>query len=126
MKNLLLLFCFCTAIYTTKAQEDSVVTNSTPIESRVSTLEKIISKLPKISGFINMRYQYSSADDSHSFDIRRARVDFKGDLSSQLDYRLQIEFANSPKILDAYIRYRKFDQTRRLQPSRLCFRGVQR
>lgn len=106
MKNLLLLFCFCTAIYTTKAQEDSVVTNSTPIESRVSTLEKIISKLPKISGFINMRYQYSSTDDSHSFDIRRARVDFKGDLSSQLDYRLQIEFANSPKILDAYIRYK--------------------
>lgn len=81
--------------------------SSATIGERVAKLEKVTSQLPKISGFINMRYRYSDADDgSNSFDIRRARLNFKGDLSPSLDYRLQVEFANSPKILDAYIRWK--------------------
>ena len=76
------------------------------IEERIAKVENITSKLPKISGYLNMRYQYSDADDSNSFDIRRMRVNFQGDISPSFDYRLQVEFANSPKILDAYIRWK--------------------
>ncbi len=75
----------------------------TPLEDRVEKLERITSRLPAISGFINFRYQYS--EDLSSFDIRRARLDLKGDLSPRFDYRLQLELA-SPKIVDAYIRYK--------------------
>ncbi|MFA5301422.1 MAG: porin [Bacteroidales bacterium] len=72
------------------------------LEERTSNLESIVSKLPKLSGFINLRYQYEN--DQNSFDIRRARLDFKGDLVKWLDYRLQVDFASSPKIIDAYVR----------------------
>ena len=76
-------------------------------EERLAKLEKIISKLPRISGFINLRYQYSDeGDGKSSFDIRRARIDFQGDLSKKFDYRLQVEFAGTPKLLDAYIRWK--------------------
>lgn len=90
------------------AQPDTVEIATLPaLEKRMTALEKITSKLPKISGFINVRYQYSTENgNANGFDIRRARLDFKGDMAAKLDYRFQAEFAGTPKILDAYIRYR--------------------
>ncbi|MEG0499381.1 MAG: porin, partial [Alistipes sp.] len=61
---------------------------------------------PKISGYLQLGYKYT--DDLSSFFVKRARVSFAGALASKLDYRLQIEFA-SPKIVDAFVRYRPFD-----------------
>ena len=87
-------------------------TDISDMEKRMTSLEKITSALPKISGFINVRYQYNG--ESNSFDIRRARLDFKGDLATKLDYRFQMEFAGSPKILDAYLRC-KIDRRFNLQ-----------
>lgn len=57
-----------------------------------------------LSGYMNMRYQYG--DDISSFDIRRARVDLKGILLEDFDYRLQVDFASSPKILDIYVKWK--------------------
>lgn len=37
------------------------------------------------------------------------RLNLAGDIAPKLDYRVQIEFA-SPKIVDAYVRYRPFEQ----------------
>jgi hypothetical protein len=65
---------------------------------------------PKISGIVNMRYQYSDADEgSNGFDIRRARLDFRGDLTPSLDYRIHVELAGNPKILDAFVHWRSTD-----------------
>ncbi|MDR1878801.1 MAG: OprO/OprP family phosphate-selective porin [Bacteroidales bacterium] len=75
---------------------------SDTLNQRISKLEAVLAKLPKISGLLNVRYQYDN--DISSFDIRRARLDVRGDASRWFDYRLQVEFASSPKILDAYIR----------------------
>ena len=36
------------------------------------------------------------------FDIRRARLDIKGIITPYFSYRLQTEFADKPKLLDAY------------------------
>ena len=91
-------FFICPAVSWTQ-EADSV-------PARVSRLEKILGKLPKISGFINLRYQYDGADGSNSFDVRRARIDIQGDIIPKLDYRLQVEFAGTPKILDAYVRWK--------------------
>ncbi len=38
------------------------------------------------------------------FDIRRARLDIKGSITPYFSYRLQTEFADKPKILDAMVR----------------------
>jgi hypothetical protein len=79
------------------------------LEKRVDALEKIVKRLPTISGLINLRYQDLYYQESalrsgnwNTFDIRRARLDFKGNFSA-FDYRLQLELAGSPKVLDAYL-----------------------
>ena len=71
------------------------------LNQRISKLENIISKLPKISGMINLRYRYD--EEKSTFDIRRARLDVKGNINKTFDYRLHAEFAATPKILDAQI-----------------------
>jgi hypothetical protein len=76
-------------------------------EKNENTLTRLT---PKISGIVNIRYQYSDAGEgSNSFDIRRARLDFRGDAASSIDYRIHVEFAGTPKILDAYINWRSAD-----------------
>jgi phosphate-selective porin len=73
----------------------------------MDALERIILRLPKISGLVNLRFQAPELKhiEAGSFDIRRARLDFRGGFSS-FDYRLQLEFANSPKVLDAYLTWK--------------------
>ena len=95
IRPVFVLFLFFLIVYPAKAQVSE-------LEERTSTLEGIVAKLPKVSGFLNLRYQYEN--DKNSFDIRRARLDFKGNLVKWLDYRLQVDFASSPKIIDAYVR----------------------
>ena len=76
-------------------------------EIRLSKLEQILEKLPDISGYINMRYQYNSADGgSNSFDIRRVRLSLQGNIIPSIDYKIQAEFAHTPQILDAYIQWK--------------------
>ena len=77
-----------------------------PLSAQKEERESLKLSLPKVSGFVNARYQYDSSDDSNGFDVRRARLDFKGDVGANVDYRLQVEFSNDPKILDAYVRWK--------------------
>lgn len=93
-KTVILLFMLL-IVFHLSAQEKDTIT-----QQGLEKLEKIISKLPKISGFIDFRYQYSP--DFNSFDVRRVRLDLKGNIGKMFDYRFQVEFASSPKILDAY------------------------
>lgn len=63
--------------------------------------------LPKISGFVNARYSYSSDDNvAHGFDIRRVRLAASGEVTSKLDYKVQAEYESSVKIIDAYVRWK--------------------
>lgn len=75
------------------------------LEARVLKLEEKISWMPKISGSVQMRYQYETIDGSNAFDIRRVRVSLKGNIAPKVDYTVQLEFASSPKVIDAYVRY---------------------
>lgn len=70
----------------------------------VNQADAQIKPTANLSGYVNMRYQYG--DDVSSFDIRRARVDLKGMLLKDFDYRLQVDFASSPKILDVYVKWK--------------------
>ena len=57
-----------------------------------------------------MQAGYEWSDGSSSFFIKRVRLDLRGDIARKLDYRVQLEFASSPKIVDAYLQYRPFRQ----------------
>lgn len=93
-----LSFCFLMMFsYRLKAQETDSIRSE-----RLAKFENIVSKLPKISGLIDFRYRYDS--EKSTFDIRRARLDLQGTISKMFDYRLQVEFASSPRLLDAYAR----------------------
>ena len=70
---------------------------------------------PKVSGFINGRYQYNSDKDvNHSFDIRRVRLAVSGDIGSKVDYKFQAEYETTVKVLDAFLRW-KIDPAFNLQ-----------
>lgn len=57
----------------------------------------------QLSGYTQIRYQANDeAGKVDGFDVRRARFDVKGTVTPYFSYRLQTEFANSPKVLDAY------------------------
>lgn len=61
------------------------------------------SKPLQLSGFAQVRYQnLDEKDKIDGFDIRRARLDLKGTISPYWGFRMQTEFAETPKLLDAY------------------------
>ncbi len=61
----------------------------------------------KISGYTQVRYR-TAADINDTFDIRRARLDIKGDITERFDYRTQVEFGGNsgPFLLDATVGYK--------------------
>lgn len=65
-----------------------------------------------LAGYTQVRYQFHSntpdnaTDNLSSFDIRRARLDFKGAFTERFDYRVQVDFAGATtKLLDATAAY---------------------
>lgn len=90
--------------------EPSVAELSAEIEdlkAKTSTWDKILDRLPKISGYLQTGYEWS--ETSSTFFIKRMCLSLTGDISKKIDYRVQAEFS-SPRIIDAYIRYRPFEQ----------------
>jgi hypothetical protein len=73
--------------------------------------ENIVTQVTnKLSGLLNMRYQYSDEDkSSNSFDIRRVRLYLKGEITPSIKYRVTTELTNKPKILDAYLNWHLTD-----------------
>ena len=60
-----------------------------------------------LNGYTQVRYQsLQEAGKFDGFDIRRARLDFKGTITDKWEYRMQAEFANSVKMMDATIAYK--------------------
>jgi phosphate-selective porin OprO/OprP len=57
----------------------------------------------QISGYTQIRYQLlDEKGKKDGFDIRRARLDINGNFTPYLSYRLMTDFADKPKIMDAY------------------------
>jgi hypothetical protein len=58
----------------------------------------------QLAGYTQVRYQIlDEPGKMDGIDVRRARLDLKGNISPYWGYRLQFDFANSPKLLDAYV-----------------------
>lgn len=61
----------------------------------------------KMSGYTQVRYRKDKTIKD-TFDIRRARLDIKGDITERFDYQMQVEFGGTggPFLLDAIGAYR--------------------
>lgn len=77
------------------------------LKAKNTKWEKFLAAMPRISGYAQLGYEWS--ETTSTFFIKRVRMSFSGNLAKKLDYRVQIEFA-SPQLVDAYLRYRPFDQ----------------
>lgn len=74
------------------------------------TYQVKVSKQIELRGLTHIRYQlFDDTSKSDAFDLRRARLDFRGDVAHNIGYRLQVEFAGTPKILDATFVYKPFE-----------------
>ena len=62
----------------------------------------------RLSGYLQGGYRWDqNADPSNYFYLHRARLSLTGDAAKdKIDYRLQVDMANSPKICDLYFRYK--------------------
>lgn len=75
------------------------------LQEKGKTWDKITKALPKISGYAQVRYDYNDGNGSSTFQLRRVRMTFDGNISPKMDYKLQLELT-SPKIVDAYFSYK--------------------
>jgi phosphate-selective porin OprO and OprP len=80
------------------------------IKEKQKTFDILSKSKLSIGGFANFRYRtLQEPGKKDGFDVRRARLDIKGNLSSEWDFRVQTDFAIAPKILDAYFVYKPYD-----------------
>lgn len=92
-----------------QTQVDSLQRRLERVEKRAATWEKV-KKHFHVSGFIQGGYNWVESTSS-SFYLKRARVTLAGDIfRNKADYRLQVEFAGSPRIVDLFVRYRPFNE----------------
>ncbi len=109
MKKFTLFTLFLIASLSVNAQTQQCPNS----EKRISDIEKIVSKLPKISGYIQLGYQWSDnpTNTESTFHIRRARLNLTNNLYKKLvDYKIQAELSGSPKIVDAYVRFTPYKE----------------
>jgi phosphate-selective porin OprO and OprP len=65
-----------------------------------------VGKTMEMRGLVETRYQlFDDTSKNDGFDLRRARLDMKGDVAQNVTMRIHIELAGSPKILDGTFTY---------------------
>ncbi|MEG1586777.1 MAG: porin [Bacteroidales bacterium] len=80
------------------------------LSKALSKVDTRLSEHLNISGFILGRAQYSSDPKNFGgFDIRMLRLIMNGDISKSFSYRIQMEMAGGPRILDAWLEWKRYD-----------------
>ncbi len=111
MKNLLFAALASLTLSAAYAQTsaDDIESRVAAIEKETGQIKKQLFSMPRVSGYINIPYDYTSTQgekaSSGSFNIKRARLKVSGDIAEKFQYCMQAELAGSPRILDAYVRY---------------------
>ena len=84
--------------------------NQQALKEKQKTFGALSSRNISIGGYTQVRYlSLQEPGKVDGFDIRRARLDIKGNFSPEWEYRLQTDFSVSPKIIDAYFVYKPYD-----------------
>ena len=66
--------------------------------------------VPRFGGYVVGFYKYDSEDASRSegFNVRFARVYVDGTILRDFNYRVQVDFVGTPRILDAYLEWARY------------------
>jgi len=107
----LFMFSILAACYPAFAQQAPAdTTKKEPSKAKEFALN--LSQKLKLNGYAQARYQYFFEELANgdrrpnTFDIRRARLDLKGNVhNDKIGFRLHVDFAGTPKILDAMMSY---------------------
>ena len=79
------------------------------IFSSLASAQEKIDRLPKVSGFAQIRYDMNFDKDfdlkSNTFFLQRVCVNFDGKLTEKLSYRVGGDFIRIPSLTDAYLKY---------------------
>lgn len=91
----------------TQAQADSVRAEAAirqqDIDANKKSFFATTGRPFQMTGYTQVRYQFQQQIGKiDGFDIRRARLDFQGNVNPWFSYRLLADFAGSAKILEAY------------------------
>lgn len=79
------------------AAEKQAQTAAPPREQTVTA-----SRMLRLHGWAQTRFT-DAAGIKNSFELRRARLDMRGDITDKIAYRMQVDFVRSPVLLDAYV-----------------------
>lgn len=81
--------------------------------SSIQAQEKksLIGDYLSVSGWMNIQYDLEQLEkndgtfeDKNTLNVRRARLDIKGNINENLEFRLQGDFAGSPKLVDGFVK----------------------
>lgn len=66
--------------------------------------------VPKFGGYIVGSYKYDSENDesNEGFGLRFARFYVDGTILHDFNYRVQVDFAGSPRVIDAYLEWARY------------------
>jgi phosphate-selective porin len=106
----LAVICYPVVAQQTQQQPSDTVQKE---PSKVKEFALTLSQKLKLSGYAQARYQYffeevknTTDKKPNTFDIRRARLDLRGNIhNDKLGFRLQVDLAGIPKLLDAVLSY---------------------
>jgi len=90
-----------------QSQADSVRAEAALIQQQTDAARKSFfvsaARLMQLSGYSQIRFQsFQETGKKDGFDVRRARLDLKGNVTPWFSYRVQTDFAEKPKMIDAY------------------------
>ncbi len=116
MKKFILVLC-CLAAMSPVAYPSETETADSTLVKTVGKWDKIIKRLPKISGYLQTGWNYNSLGKGTStFQVKRLRLLLDGNVNDKASFRLQIEaFSGTPahhngqkslQVMDAYATYR--------------------
>ena len=91
----------------TQAQADSIRAEAAVLQQQTDASRKSFfitaARQMQLTGYSQVRFQAFQDKGKHNgFDIRRARIDLKGAITPFFSYRLQADWVDKPKMIDAY------------------------
>jgi phosphate-selective porin OprO and OprP len=88
-------------------QADSIRADAALIQQQTDAARKSFfvtaTRQMQLSGYSQVRFQaFDEKTKRDGFDIRRARLDLKGNVTPYFSYRVQADLSSSPKLIDGY------------------------
>lgn len=75
-----------------------------PILSFAQQPDSSLRYIPKVTGLVKAKWEYSFEDNKNRFDLRNSRLGIVGNINPYVSYKMQVEYSNHGKImlLDAF------------------------